>query len=75
MLSCIEQLILPLFAKVFDELTNAAETQSTAPEERKFQIKFLRGIDLTSLYLWENKRMTSFNISWYFHDEKGIKIP
>ena len=75
MLSRIEQMILPLFATVFAELTNAAATPITAPEEMKFQIKFLRGIDPTSLYLWESKRMTGFNVSWYFQDEKGNNIP
>ena len=56
-----------------DEL-NDDIIEAPKPEVGKFQITFFRGIDPTSLYTWDKKRMTGLSISWYFQDEKGNKI-
>ena len=50
------------------------EDEKKNPIDNQFEIPFFRILDPTSFVLWENKRMTGFNISWHFEDENGIKI-
>ena len=40
----------------------------------KYEITYFRTIDPTSLYLWENKRQTGFEVSWHFEDKHGKNI-
>ena len=43
------------------------------PKDQHFSVVFFRSLDPTSLYLWANKRMTGFNVTWYLQDKNGTK--
>ena len=73
--------ILKLFEKetwhfleklLIDEWINKAG--QLLPSQKKFEITFFRGIDLSSLQLWEKKRMTGFNMTWHYEDKDGNRV-
>ena len=56
---------------LIDEWINKA---GEALPKKKCEITFFRGIDLRSLQIWEKKRMTGFNMTWFFVRKSGKKI-
>ena len=58
--------------RAFQDMPENAE--ATKRERGRLQVVFFRSMDPTSLYLWNDRRMTGFNISWHLETEDGARI-